>query len=65
MDDLTEELPEQVKLGIPTLYNAEKVERHRMFTPIEIQKMTQKDYQIIRRLLNKYLAANRKTGEKT
>ena len=64
-EDLTEELPEQVKLGIPTIYNAEKVERHRAFTPIVIQKMTQKDYQIIRRILNKYLAARGKTGEKT
>lgn len=44
LDDYASELAEQARIGIPTLYNAEWVRRHRFFLPAQMHRLTRADY---------------------
>ncbi|MDD5704505.1 MAG: hypothetical protein PHR35_01165 [Kiritimatiellae bacterium] len=43
-DDYARELAEQARIGVPTLYNAEWLRRHRSFLPAKLNRLTASDY---------------------
>lgn len=53
-NDFVQELEEQVKLGIPTIYQAEYVFQHRTFNKPVSRKLTLRDYSRIRQILLAY-----------
>lgn len=54
-EDFLKELKEQVKLGIPTIYQAEYLFQHRAFNKPVIRKFSNEDYSKIRKIFNDYL----------
>ncbi|MDD2709273.1 MAG: hypothetical protein PHV34_14900 [Verrucomicrobiae bacterium] len=44
LDDYADELAEQARVGVPTLYNAEWVRRHRFFLPARLHRLRSADY---------------------
>lgn len=53
--DFIQELCEQVKIGVPTIYNAEYVYQHRSFVEPACTKLTDSDYDRIRRIMTGYI----------
>ncbi len=57
LDDYASELFRQAELGVPTLYNAEWVYRHRWFQPLCITKLTPTDYKEFARVFAEHRQA--------
>ena len=49
IDNVTELMTDQMKLGIPTVYNGKLIRQQRFFMPARYREMDEKDYAIISR----------------
>ena len=54
--DFMQELCEQAKIGIPTIYNAEYVYQHRTFALLACRKLSPADFARIRQIMSDYIA---------
>ena len=54
LNNYADELSEQARIGVPTLYNAENVFQQRFFQPTRIAKMTDSDYREFARVFAAY-----------
>ena len=54
LDDYSNELAEQAKIGVPALYAAELVQRKRFFLPPRITKMTKEDYRVFAKVFKQH-----------
>ena len=54
LDDYSNELAEQAKIGVPALYAAELVKRKRFFLPARVTKMTKEDYRVFAKVFRQH-----------
>ena len=64
LDDYANELTEQAKIGVPTLYTAERVFRQRFYLPAFNTQLTQTDYEEFARVFAAYRSKIR-AGKRT
>lgn len=64
LDGYASEVAEQAKVGVPTIYCADKVYRQRFFQPTRIAAMTAEDYRTIARAFADYRKTLRPSGRR-